>query len=69
MIDGLVWLVWVLVFVGVEAITLWRRDDAWEPFTDHLRRVLNLKAGWRSLGWWFAAGFIGWLGYHFLIES
>lgn len=69
MIDGLIWLAFVLGFVGFEAFTLWREDDGWAPFTDHVRDVLNLRGGPHSLGWWVVAAFLSWSGYHFLIDS
>lgn len=62
------WVVWVLGFFVLEVRGLWKRDDKWMPLTYYVRRVFNLQRSFGA-GWWVVAGFVSWLGYHFLVES
>lgn len=62
------WLVWVGGFFFLEARGLYKRDDGFQPFTYYVRRVFSLHKSFGA-GWWVVAGFVAWLGYHFLVES
>lgn len=72
MSDALAWGVWVVVvvvgFVFLEARGLRRDDDEHEPLTFYIRRLLRLHDRKQPM-WWLLAGMLGWLAFHFLVDS
>jgi hypothetical protein len=63
------WLVPVVGFFVLEFWGLHSSTDRQQPLTYWLRKGFGLKDGWHSIGWWLAAGILGWLVVHFLIAS
>ena len=66
---NILWIIFPLTFVILETWGLMRTSDEKQPLTYWLREVLDLRKGWKSPGWWLVAGFIGWFGYHLLIQG
>ena len=62
-----IWLAIVVAFVGYEFYALRTREDKTEPFTYWVRKTLGLNH--HGVGWFLAAGFLGWLSFHFLIQQ
>lgn len=63
------WLLIVVAWIVWEAWALARSSDEKQPFTYWVRKALGLKRGPSSLGWWVTLLFIGWLGFHFLVQG
>lgn len=60
-----VWLVLVAVFTGYEFFSLSDPEDEHRPFTNHVRDLMKHAPWLRGV----AALFIGWLFFHFVIDS
>lgn len=67
------WLIPVVGFFLFEFLALRSDTDKLRPLTYWVRKTFHLDGGLsrkvHSIGWWVAAAILGWLVFHFLLES
>lgn len=62
------WLIPLVSFGVFETLALLSKRDKFQPATYWIRKLLMLRNRAQPL-WWLSAGLLGWLAYHFLVDS